>query len=122
MERVGFASSPMRSSPTLAAQPRQRRQHFLAFAAGNRRLDGAVIQRCQALSIKRTEGLHTGHKGRQQQGFYQTVVVAEGRLPGIIVRQSALNLRVARAGVPAAARACDGRAVWRYQSESPCPG
>ncbi len=63
-------------------------QHFLAFAAGNRRLDGAVIQRCQALSLERTQGLHTGHKGREQQGFYQTVVVAEGSLPGIIVRQT----------------------------------
>ena len=63
-------------------------QDFLAFTAGNRRLDGAMIQCREPLGVEGAERLHTGHERRQQQGFYQTVVVAERRALGLIVGET----------------------------------
>ena len=68
MEMVGFAaSSPRRISPTPPAQPRRRA--FLAFTAGNRRLDRAMIQRRESLSVQCAQRLYTGHECGQQEGF-----------------------------------------------------
>src|SRR5215510_5214093 len=77
------ANLPHTGGPAPAAP-----QDFLAFTAGNWRLDGAMIQCGKPLSIESAERLHTGHERRQQEGFHQAVVVTERHLSRVIVGET----------------------------------